>query len=79
MMERGSSRVLWKSCDGVDYPEKHCGNCWYGVMAKLKRNSKAKYDCCNFKAEIVAEIDGKRLVQSSCSKQENWYWKKIIK
>lgn len=73
-------RILWKSDNGVDYLEKHCGNCWHGCLAREKRSgAKLKYDCCPFKAEIVAEVDGKVLVQSTCSRIDYWYWKKVVK
>lgn len=70
-------RLLWRSDNGVDYAEKHCGNCYYGCLARAKRN-RTKYECCGYKAAVITEVDGKVAVQSPCSGKINWVKKKAV-
>ena len=65
-------RKLWQSVDGVDYKEKHCGNCALSIL----RLGKEKDKYCKAKVVQINETTVK--VISTCSGQELEYLKETI-
>lgn len=63
-------RKLWKSWNGGEFEEQHCGNCYWGVKATQIR--KSVVTGCKFPAK-VRRSNGRMKVVSRCSGIESVY------